>query len=497
MSTTSTMSAARPFTRPATNFTLLLLGIGAVMSSGCWPRQLVVWSPDGGRAVVMDANSTSLCDGEGKLARLDVGPAQAAAWMPDSKRVLLAISKSAGTWADLAKTLDEPTRQAVIAAADDFEKAMLAAPADATLTEDDAVEPIVKKVFENRGSLLTAALIYLRNAKPDALRKRLGEKWKELDKLSVGYTRLGLFELDGLSLKPATVILNSLKGIQELRLSPDGRAVAYVTGSDSEENSFTLWLVPMTAEATPRKLADRVAMFPDWSADGQHVAYVQASAGADSKSLRLGTLARSRVADANGALLAEPPDAEELAGLIFADTIIVRCLADGRILFSAAEVALPTTAADMPEQMSLFAIDPARPAVVTRMIPRQSEAQIPNRLLFELSPDRTHVSIAGSDAKVCVVSLADGKTTWVQQTEGKLRILPSWRSADELCFILPAAKNNPSARPEVALWSKGKTKLISKTWPDKVMKNLTFAPSQKQPPTTAPATKPGKADKGF
>ena len=212
---------------------------------------------------------------------------------------------------------------------------------------------------------------------------------------------------------------------------------------------------------------------------------------------RLGTLARRRVADANGALLAQPPDAKELAGLIFADTIIVRCLADGRILFSAAEVALPTTAADMPEQMSLFAIDPASPAVVTRMIPRQSEAKIPKQLLFELSPDRTHISIAGNDAKVCVMTLADGRIKWIQQAEGKLQTLPSWRAPAELCFIIPADKDAPNARPEVALWSAGKTKIISKTWPDEVMEKLTFAPSQNKPPTTAPATMPGKADKGF
>lgn len=497
MNTASTMIAARPSTRLAKNFALLLLGIGVVMSSGCWPRQLVVWSPDGGRAVVMDANSTSLCDADGKLTRQDIGTVQAAAWTPDSKRVLLAVQKSATTWPQLAEALNKPTKQAVINAADDFEKAILAKPADAKLTEDKALEPIVKKVFEKRGSLIAPALAYLRDSRPDALRKRLGKKWQELDKLSVGYTQLRLFELDGLSLKPATVILNSLQGVQELRLSPDGRAVAYVTGSDREKNSFTLWVAPMTAKATPRELADRVAMFPDWSVDGQHLAYVQAAAGTDSKSLKLGTLARSHVADANGALLAEPPDAKELAGLIFADTLIVRCLADGRLLFSSAEVALPTTAADMPEQMSLFAVDPARPAVVTRMIPRQSEAKIPKQLLFELSPDRTHVSIAGNDAKVCVMTLADGRITLVQRTEGKLQMLPSWRAPAELCFIIPPAKDDPKARPEVALWSAGKTKIISKDWPDEVMEKLTFVPSQKQPPTTAPATMPGKADKGF
>jgi hypothetical protein len=71
-------------------------------------------------------------------------------------------------------------------------------------------------------------------------------------------------------------------------------------------------------------------------------------------------------------------------------------------------------------------------------------------------------------------------------------MLPSWRRAGELCFIIPAAMGAPTGRSEVALWSAGKTTVISKAWPDAVLENLTFAPSQK-PPATAPATGPATA----
>ncbi len=47
----------------------LAIGFLSAMSAGCFPRQLIIWSPDATRAVVMDANSTSLCHGDGKLAR--------------------------------------------------------------------------------------------------------------------------------------------------------------------------------------------------------------------------------------------------------------------------------------------------------------------------------------------------------------------------------------------------------------------------------------------
>jgi hypothetical protein len=472
---------------------MILPGLALVVSAGCLPRQLVVWSPDGARAVVMDSNSTSLCDGEGKLAALDVGTTQAAAWTPDSKHVLLAVQKSAAKWAQLAPVLDEPTRQAVIAAADALEKAILATPAGEELTDKDTQE-IAKKVFQGRNSLAPAATVYLRDVRPDALRKRLGKKWDDMAKLSIPYTHLGLYDLDGMSLKPGPVILNSLKGVNELRLAPAGKAVAYVTGSDRTESSFTLWLAPMTPKAAPRELADRVAIFPDFSANGQHVAYIQSAGSDEGKPMIVGRLARRQVADANGDIPAELPDAEDLAALVFDNMSAVRCLADGRILFASGDANIPATVAEMQKSKSLFAFTPGEPAKVARVVPADSKIQLPEDMLFDLSPDQKHVSFAGGNGKVAVLTLADGQITWVlneEVKENKLQMLPAWRKTGELCFLIPPNKemNKNENRSEVALWSAGKTTVISKAWPDAVLENLTFAPSPKKP-TTAPATGP-------
>jgi hypothetical protein len=282
--------------------------------------------------------------------------------------------------------------------------------------------------------------------------------------------------------------------------------VAYVTGSDRTASAFTLWLAPMTANAAPRELADRVAIFPDFSADGRHVAYIQAAKSPEGKAAPLGTLGIRQVADANAALLAELPEAEDLAALVFDNMLAARCLADGRILFSSADANLPAALADMQKTKSLFIFNPGVPATVTifnpggrakvaRVVPTDSKTQLPEDLLFDLSPDWKLVSVAGGNGRVAVVSLADGQITWVlneEVEENKLQMLPSWRRAGELCFIIPAAKAAPTGRSEVALWSAGKTTVISKTWPDAVLENLTFAPSQK-PPATAPATGPATA----
>jgi hypothetical protein len=117
-------------------------------------------------------------------------------------------------------------------------------------------------------------------------------------------------------------------------------------------------------------------------------------------------------------------------------------------------------------------------------------------MLFDLSPDQKQVSVAGGNGRVAVVALADGQITWVlneEVKENKLQMLPAWRKTGELCFLIPPNKemNKNENRGEVALWSAGKITVISKAWPDAVLENLTFAPSQKQP-TTAPATGPAK-----
>jgi hypothetical protein len=196
----------------------------------------------------------------------------------------------------------------------------------------------------------------------------------------------------------------------------------------------------------------------------------------------------------------ELPEAEDLAALVFDNMSAARCLADGRILFASADANLPAATAEMQKAESLFTFTPGDPAKVARVVPADTKTPLPEDILFDLSPDQKHVSVAGGNGQVAVLTLADGQITWVQKEEegkeNKLQMLPSWRKAGELCFIIPAAKGDPAAkgaadvRNVVALWSAGKITVISKAWPDAVLENLTFAPSQKKP-TTAPATGPG------
>src|SRR5205814_1308689 len=171
----------------------------------------------------------------------------------------------------------------------------------------------------------------------------------------------------------------------------------------------------------PRAVAEFVAPAPEWSADGRYLVFARttlplaegdtpppgAKSDDEGQPLRLGTLSRREVCDAKGQLLArdalprghsrgsveasaavsgvtvarrgyswdawEFPKTEDLAGLIFQEFHRIKCMRDGRILFSAAEVHLPSTAKDMPGRLSIFAVDPARQAVASRIVTPEAE----------------------------------------------------------------------------------------------------------------------------
>ena len=462
---------------------ILALGVLSATVTGCLPRQLVVWSPDGAAAVVMTQNETYLCNAEGKLKKTDVGAVSAAAWLPDSKRVVLAVQKKAEKWADLESKLDNATKQAVIAVADALEKAVVQTPADQELTDEQSQE-IAREVFEGKGSLTQAALLYLRDTRPGELKKRLGERWEDIAKIAAPYVRLGFYRRDGLTLEPKAVLFNSLKAVQQLRLSPKADMVAMVMPSDRTQEAHTLWAAKLAPNATPVEIADMVAIFPDWSADGQLV-YIQSAGSKDNKPVVFGALIRRAVADGDG----NQPNPKELVEVAFDQAQSVRCLPNGQIFFTSANLNLPIASEDVETDTRPFVFKPGEG--VAPLLDEEAAKELGNLPVLELSPDGKTLSLSNG-MKVALLSWGDAKLTWIQRKEADSAMLPSWRKSGELCFITAPAKDaGEDARPEVTLWADGKTRVISKTWPDEVMENLTFAP--KQQPVNAPTTQP--ADK--
>jgi len=154
--------------------------------------------------------------------------------------------------------------------------------------------------------------------------------------------------------------------------------------------------------------------------------------------------------------------------------IRVRCLPDESIVFSSFEISLPTTADDMPEHMTLFTLHPSRRPIVSRFIPRNVESSFTGdfSMFYEFSPDFKYVVFPDSNDGLAILNPSTGELRNPPLTE--LSHLPSWRSANELCYgHLPKDKKIP----EVVLFKLDKENVdpraISTRWPTALLKSLT------------------------
>jgi dipeptidyl aminopeptidase/acylaminoacyl peptidase len=280
----------------------------------------------------------------------------------------------------------------------------------------------------------------------------------------------------------------------QLRVSPSGGLVA-VTIDQSDNNNMPDELLVAPADGSG-KTSDlgMSAAYPDWSPDGKYVVYIRpANWHKDDKDiLPLGVLTRRQAIDDKGALLDTEhlPAAEDLAGMTFDSWARMRVATDGRIFFSAMELSLPVTAADVPAQGTIFYYDPGRAATLTRVVPRgaaDAAGNSPN--YFELSPDARYVSIPYGDARVSVLDIAKGTAEIVQAVpEGngkdlKLQSVPAWRTPTELTFIRPTADLQKHEIVRYSVTEKTATP-ISAAWPAGTLDVLTKPPE----PATQPSS---------
>lgn len=431
---------------------------------GCFPEKRVVWSPDGRVAAVIGGDGLYLCGPDGRLSPRIVEDAVRVAWWPDSRQLLVVRKHAVSTWQNMLPFLSEAQRARIVEVGERIHIQALA-----FAGKSDDFEP--QGLDELTDGEKAATLVYLRSLDDPRLAEKFGEKWTELEKAAVDAWSLQAVSVDRGRGQPGAVLFRTPNEIREPRVAPTGQAVACITSAaDGKSGALQLLAVPIDGGA-PRAVAEHVAMFADWSADGRYLVYAHANGLVEKDAVALGAIARRAVADEAGRLLETFTDAEDLAGLLYQDETRVRCLKDGRILFSAVEVQLPATTGDLPQRGSLFVIDPGRQPVVARLMTRRADAEVADRIfLFDISPDEAHVCIPGNKGDVSLLTLATSKVwTPIQafETPGGPPMAPAWRSADELaCPVLDAGQ-----RWQVALlklnWderSLDKT-ILSTNWP--------------------------------
>lgn len=446
---------------------MLRLAVAGLLTlvAGC-NDQYLFWSPKGDRAAVLAKDGLRICDAAGRLSEPLAADVARVAWLPDGGSMVLVRAESYTDWKACAAALGREPAERITKEAGSLAEELRAGREWQKPGEGNARRRLVQQFAarEFRG----------------ALRGRVGEQ--QLDEAAAAPFVLWVIavaRLDGTTLRDVRRLNVSPFAAEEPRVSPDGRAVAFARTDDrTAGDGLSLWVQPLDVEAVPVRVAMAVNRYPDWTSDSRALVYLQAGVGGESSGgLELGTVSKRVIRDAGGAI-APAEKSEELAGLVMNAGYRVRCLADGRVLFTAAEFTLPMAARDFGEEKEqLYALDPARHATLVRLIPRSAAAQMPRTLSrFELSPDERQIIVGGDEGEVLVMTLATGEVQVLQGAGGgKVRQLPGWRAAGEPWYVrrggVPGADGKPRIG-EVVVGTGEAPVILSADWPEAVRERL-------------------------
>lgn len=461
--------------------------LAAFVMGGCFPEEKIVWSPDGQTAAVVASDGLRLCDAQGRLSKEPAAGVTAAAWFPDSRRIAAVRAVPAETWEDLA-WVDEAQRKQIIENALRVNKALAGYPGKDLGKAFEAVKG------DFLGSQGGAILLYLRKQGDAELAKKYGAEWEKLQKTPINYYCLTVYEVAALDTKAVGADLaRSLTTLRNPGVSASGSAVAAVGTSENNRPALCVFGVGVKGGGL---VAEGVGHYA-WTADGKSLVYLRANSKDSEGNMQLGALATRAVADDKG-LLAKMGAPADLCGLVFGDQFRVHCLRDGTILFAGIDVRLPSTAGDMPDNPTLFTFKPGADKSVARLLKPEAEQKLEAALnWFAVSPDEKSLALMEISGKVSVVNRASGAVTVVQPfgKEGtRIALLPSWRSATELCIVTPpGAPLGSPQRPEVVLLTlsadgtASKSTILSKDWPDATVNSFMTENKAASQPATHPA----------
>lgn len=434
------------------------LALAVCLFAGCIDKR-IIWSPDGQRAVVLSDAGLYLCDSQGALSGLLDSNVAAAAWFPDSMRLAVARAVEYSSWTELAPLLP-PTRRERIAGEARTELAALKmgrTPKQAAAEVIDAdVQAVQLCVKETAGE-----------------QEALGTNWDKVAGTGAWLMVVEVATNANGKLTFGPPLASELAGIEEMRVSPDGRTIAYVCDTTVPATGLELHVVSADGSGPARWVDSSVAQFPDWTPDSLALVYIKA-VGLVSKSdqLQLASLTRRFLSPGPNGIV--PQDkAEEMVATIFNKQARVRCLPNGRILFSGVEWRLPSSAAEMPNRQQLFSFAPGQAGPVAAVIPSAALDKVPqDTSFFEVDPSGRRVAIVDKGL-LAVLDLTTGVVqTAPRPADDDTVFLPVWRTTAELCYSMVEARGTNQA----VLWdvsaATGQPRILSAAWPKAVRKDL-------------------------
>ncbi len=424
-------------------FSLMAMMAAALVS--CVPEERVWWSPDGKVALVRDTSALHLADASGSLGpALDLGGEFDTAlpngvdWLADGSGFVFARVRPAANWEEAKKVVPEveaeevealakllvPLLEAAIEASDD--KSLAAVFSSIPLKSSPLTEAAGGLAWERESARVTKLLEPL----PDA-REVLDEFARTPPKIKVHeicHQRVANGRAEG----PPKALTASLRGQGMVRISPDGKLVAFFR-EGTEEKTQELVVLPLEG-GQEMSFPNGPRLSFDWTPDSTALVLARPVAGDGP----LSSIDRVPVYHTNGKLLGSGANAAFvcLAQAVLLDPPMISVLPDGRVLFASTPGTWPAAGSNvkaMDPKLYLAAADGS--GVVE--IPC-APGTLPTDLRFHaLSPDgKKAVLVESGSSVVAVVDLATGS---VQMIEPRVEnwenhTLPAWRGNDEFTF---------------------------------------------------------------
>jgi len=475
-----------------TSYGLVAFYLVGILLAGCFPDNSLVWSRDGSWGLLRVKGALFAVDGkDGKLTPIE----------PDGGVSAMPGISADGSQIAYVKSVGRP----------DLDEAMrLFPPTVANMIKRDA-EELAQKVLaglvwpdsllqaQHTPSETTFAEPYRQwvvrvmcEAPGAALAERLGQDVLEACRqLDLGYSQLVV--ASRANPKRGITLVTMPANMYRPRFSPDARHVAYVMPLPQDEEQGVLLMASTDGKIDAMEVATGVAVGYDWRPDGKALAYVKRDGDAI-----LGTLEEKIVVDEQGALMKEAVNADEkdclanskstgqakqLAGTLFQPLMHVQYGLDGRMLFSSAAVAIPTTELEEPKY-SVFCYDRVT-GTVTDVLPsviRNQASQ--NMSFFRLSPDGKHLIVPLQYNHFAIYELGSNKAIFPCEGDEGFGMdempdfVPSWKGNDKIvCMVsekghfLVDSDGQPRHRKEVVvLGTDGQLReILSSRWPDEAV----------------------------
>jgi len=415
----------------------------------------LVWSPDGKLGAIVGAKGLRACDGDGNVSALLLAKAGMFRWLPQGHQGLVVGYDYVNKWAELKPLLSKDLQDKI---ANDSARLR-----NKILTYHGEQKKFAENALRTLDYPLEATLL-LHAGAGSAFDRTALRKWPAYNSVKVPVFFIKQAQLDQQQVRLSRLLDRGIDEIVELRPSPNGKFLLVVKHEKEFERNYieVLSLSGTTQQTMP--LTFNTNSYPDWSTDSRFIYYTRANHDSEPDLLKghgvhEGGVFKLEIADASGKLLTNTKE-QRLANVVFDNRAPLRCLKDGRVLFTSREIRLPSSV-NSPATAALFILDGNRVDTVMR---RNDDVAF-----FEPNPEQDSLAIALGGGGALIVSKINGADP-IELCNGKdLRlsgILPQWKSNLELSYgtELPSPRGGKPSY-SVILWTRGgNIKELSKSW---------------------------------